>query len=164
MNSSLKFVLLSGLLVGTLDISAAFLNYAISFHKSPWIILKYIASGAFGKQAFSSGDVMYGVGLGFHYFIALSFTGFYFLIYPKMNLFITNWWLSGVLYAIFIWLVMNEIVIPLSLAPQLQIKFSQGGRMLKDVMILAFAIGLPLSFRCDTFFRRKGDKGNIFNW
>jgi len=48
----------AGLLVGTLDILAALFHYYISTHKNPLNVFKYIASGVFGKKAFTSGSSM----------------------------------------------------------------------------------------------------------
>ncbi len=58
----LKLILLSGLLVGTLDILAAFVDYYIATGKNPLIILKFIASGVFRKTALTGNGGMYAWG------------------------------------------------------------------------------------------------------
>lgn len=74
----------AGLLVGTLDISAASLQSFIKTGNGPAGVLKYIASGALGNASFSGGAGMIICGLLFHYIIALSFTYFFFLIFAEL--------------------------------------------------------------------------------
>jgi hypothetical protein len=64
-------ILKAGLIVGTLDILAAFIQYAIKTGKNPTVVLKFIASGVFGKEAFNGGTMMNVYGLIFHFVIAL---------------------------------------------------------------------------------------------
>lgn len=71
-------IIKAGLLAGTLDISAACVQYYMKTGKNPDYVLKYVASGAFGKDAFTGGIVMSMAGLLFHYLIAFSFTLFFF--------------------------------------------------------------------------------------
>ena len=49
-------IIKAGLLVGTLDILAAFLNYYITTgNKDVFTVLRYIASAVFGRAAFAGG-------------------------------------------------------------------------------------------------------------
>ncbi|WP_133272023.1 hypothetical protein [Hymenobacter radiodurans] len=68
----------TALLAGTLDISAAMTNFAVSTGGSPLRVLPYVASGVFGKAAFSGSPLMLVWGLVFHFSIALVFTVFFF--------------------------------------------------------------------------------------
>ncbi len=69
-----QLVLLSGLLVGTLDILSAFVDFFIATGKSPVIVLKFIASGICGKTAMTGATCMAVIGLLLHYLIAFAFT------------------------------------------------------------------------------------------
>ena len=69
-----KIVLLSGLLVGTLDICSAFIDYYIATGKNPFGILTFVASGVLGKTIFPGNAGTMLLGLLFHYIIAFSFT------------------------------------------------------------------------------------------
>ena len=146
-----KTVLLSWLLVGSLDILAAFANYYIKTGKDPIVVLKYIASAVFGPSAYSDGAYMSVYGLLFHFVVAFIWTLLFFLIYPKLKLFSINRVLVAMLYGIVIWLVMNFAVVPLT-------KAGTGTFVLKDAiisaLILVFAIGLPLSFIAHWFYSR----------
>ena len=68
----------TGLLAGTMDLTGAVVSYMIVNGNFPYKILEYIASAAFGKKAMDGtwGHNLWG--LFFHYFIAISFTIFYF--------------------------------------------------------------------------------------
>jgi len=63
-----------------------------------------------------------------------------------------NWVLTGVAYGIFIWIIMNQAVVPMSNA-------STGAFNLKQAVIAALiligAIGLPLSFIAHRFYSGK---------
>jgi len=145
-------ILMAGLLVATLDITAAIIKFYIDTGKNPVIVLKYIASAVFGKKAYA-GDAMMPVwGLIFHYMIAYIWTIFFFLVYPKLKLLTWNWVLTGIAFGILIWIIMNQAVVPLSNA-------STGAFNLKQAIIAALilivAIGLPLSFIANRFYSGK---------
>lgn len=145
----LKTIVLSGLLVGSIDIIAALVNFYIKTGKDPLIVLKYIASAAFGKSVFSGDNLMAVWGLLLHFLIAFIWTIFFFLLYPKLKLYSWNRILTGIIYGIFIWLVMTRLVVPMS-------KASGGPFNLKQaiiaVLILIGAIGLPLSFIAHRYY------------
>ena len=67
-------VLKAGVIVGTLDILAAFIQFYSKTQKNPIVVLNFIASGIFGKEAFTGGNKMAAFGLFFHYVIAFGFT------------------------------------------------------------------------------------------
>lgn len=137
------YVLKAGLLVGTLDILAAFLQYFIKTNKDPLPVLKFIASGVFGKEAFTGGSNMYIWGLLFHFIIAISFTVFFFWIYSIAPSFFKYRLLSGIVYGLFIWVVMQFIVLPLSNTPKMAFKPLNA---ILAAGILIVCIGIPLAF------------------
>ncbi len=89
----------AGLLVGTLDILAALFHYYISTHKNPLNVFKYIASGVFGKKAFTSGSSMITWGVVFHCIIAIAFTLLFFFVYPAVIKFLKSKILLGIFMA-----------------------------------------------------------------
>jgi len=141
MNS--KLIIKAGLVAGTLDIIAAFLNFYYKTGKNPTIVLKYIASAIFGKEAMTGGIEMILTGLLLHFIIAFIFTIFFSLIYKKLWSWLQNTVLIAVLYGVFVWLVMNFAVVPFSRASQ--IPFSWSG-VITNIIILIVCIGLPLSY------------------
>jgi len=156
-----KTILLSGLLVGTLDILSAFVDYYTATGKNPLAILPYIASGVFGKSVLTDASTgMMVMGLLFHYFIAFSFTVFFFWLYSKTRLLPANWILSGFVYGIFIWVIMNLIVVQLSGVPHGPVSAMKFNKIIKSALILICMIGLPLSFIAHTWspYKPAGNK------
>jgi hypothetical protein len=147
-----RAILWAGLVVGTADIAAAFLHYFIVTGKNPERVLWFIASGIWGKNAYSGGLSMAVAGLILHYLIAYAFTFLFFFIYPRLNLASKNKILTGLFYGIFIWLIMNLIVVPLSNTQK--IGFSIKPTVI-GIFILVVAIGIPLSFIAGRFYSRK---------
>src|SRR5262245_36159034 len=143
-----RTVLLSGLLVGTLDITAALVQFYVKTGKDPLIVPKYIASAIFGKDAYAGGNQMVVYGFLFHYLIAFIWTLLFFLIYPKLKL--QSWHRvgTGILYGIFIWIIMNRVVVPMSKASVSAFNLKQA---IIAALILIAAIGLPLSFIAHRF-------------
>lgn len=141
MNS--KLIIKAGLIAGALDIVAAFLNFYFKTGKNPTIVLKYIASAIFGKEAMTGGIEMILTGLLLHFIIAFIFTLFFSVIYKMLWSWFKNTILIAILYGIFVWIVMNLAIVPLSKASQ--IPFSWSGAI-TNVVILIVCIGLPLSY------------------
>ena len=142
-----KNILFSGLIAGTLDISAAILFLA---NGNAAGVLKYIASGAFGKDAFTGGDEMLAWGVLFHYLIAMSFATFYFLIYPHLPFLRQNKWINALLYGIFVWATMNLLIVPMSHITSTAFNWVSA---LKNIAILVVCIGLPISLLADRFYK-----------
>jgi hypothetical protein len=147
-----KTILWCGLLVGTLDILAAFANTYISFDKGPTFVLQYVATAIYGKSAFTGGTDIVLAGLALHYCIAYFFTALFFLIYTEIGIPTSNKILPGVIYGIFIWLVMNLLVVPLSQVPAGHIHAPQA---IINALILIVMIGVPLSIIASDFYSKK---------
>jgi uncharacterized membrane protein YagU involved in acid resistance len=139
---NISHILKAGLLVGTLDILAACLNFFINTNKEPSVVFKFIASGVFGTKAFSGGTSMIIAGLVFHYIIAIGFTFLFFLLYPKIRSLINNSIVIGILYGAFVWSVMKFIVVPLSSTPPQPFTY-YGAAIAMGILIIC--IGIPLS-------------------
>ncbi len=144
-------VLKTGILVGSFDILAAFILVLIRTGKlQVFNILKFIASGIFGKDASEGGLKMVTIGLVIHYTIAFLFTGLFFWLYPKMNLGAKNKWITGIIYGILVWFVMNRLVLPLSNVVHRPFSLSNA---LINIGILIICIGIPLSLLARRFYR-----------
>lgn len=144
MSSKTKTIFLSGLVAGTFDIVAAVTVYALILKKTTAIkILQSIASGIFKQEAYTGGSQMAWYGLGLHYFIAFTFASFYFVIYPHVPFLKKNAIVSGFLYGILVWIVMNLIVLPIAFPklPEKHLDFP----LILSALILMFCIGLPIA-------------------
>jgi hypothetical protein len=149
--SIIKTIAWVGLLAGSLDITAACIQVYLMRGTSPEIVLRYIASGAFGKAAFSGGWEMPLAGLLFHYIIAYSFTTLFFLLYPSIKILSKSVVATAIVYGIFIFVVMNLLVLPLTRIPAITF---HPDKALMATAILIVAIGLPLSFFTRRFYRK----------
>lgn len=149
--TAIATILKTGLLVGSLDLTAAIVQYVLMTGKSAANVLRFIASGVFGETAFAGGTTMLLWGILFHYCIALVVTGIFWLLYPYLQRVLNSPMLLGVLYGALVWVVMNRIVLPLSNAPALP--FTLYG-MLMGMGILIIAIGIPISLLVSRRFRK----------
>ncbi|GAA4758199.1 MULTISPECIES: DUF1440 domain-containing protein [Flavobacterium] len=144
-----KLILKTTLIAGSLDITAASIQTYILKGLTPDIVLKFIASGIFGKTAYSGGIEYMLFGLLVHFFIVFMCVITYFYFYPKFPLLNKNILLSSFLVALTAWIVTTKIIIPLS-----EIQPSPFN-LKKDVIaiaILFFCIGIPIALITKRFY------------
>ena len=146
--SPLKTILITGFVAGFLDITAAIV---ILGKMNATGVLKYIASGAFGKKAFAGGTEMVIYGLLMHFIIAYSFTILYLFAYPYIGLFKKQKVLSGLLYGIFVWAVMNLLVLPFTNVAQAAFRWDKA---LLNMSILMVMIGLPIALMVNHYYEK----------
>lgn len=162
MNSTGKFigaVLLTGLVAGILDLTIGVLGYYIMVngHLPENIltymrnVLRYISSAAFGKEEGNT-STMELAGFLFHFFIAISFTWFYFLIYPSIRLFHRSTLASTIIYGLFVWAIMNMLVVPLS---ALHTSFipQDMKKAVFQAIVLMICIALPVTIGAKKYYR-----------
>lgn len=147
---TVSFFVKTWLLVGLLDILAAFISFYLSTGKSPLIVLKFISSAVMGAHAYNEGVVSVLLGLVLHFVVAFLFTLFFFLLYKPLRLYAYNTYIIAIVYGSFIWLVMNRLVLPLTSVKQSSFQLWEAA---KAVMILVVMIGLPLAFRMKQRYR-----------
>jgi hypothetical protein len=143
-----KTILLAWLLVATLDGASASIQTAL-YGRDPIGVYNYIASAVFGPVALTGGLSYAFLGLLFHYFIAFCWTRLFFFIYPRLRLMSINRVATGISYGLFIWVIMNRIVVPLSNTPKFPFRFQSA---LIGASILIVMIGLPLSFIAHRYY------------
>jgi len=149
--SAANTILRTGLIAGTLDITTAITVYAFILGKATALqILQGVASGVFGLPAFAGGWAMGLTGILFHYLIALSFTSAYYLIYPHVPLLQKRPLISGIIYGVIVWSIMNLLVLPLSNYPA---RPMQAGPALLGMAIIIVMIGLPVAFLTRRYYR-----------
>ncbi len=143
----------AGLIVGTLDILSAFIHVFIKTGNFiPLAILKFVASGVFGKDAAAGGSMMVLAGLFIHYSIAITFTIAFFLLYPRIKTLSKNKIITGIIYGILVWAIMNLIVLPFTnVSPR---PFNMLNAIL-NIGILIICVGIPLSLMADSFYKNR---------
>lgn len=144
-------LLITTLIAGTLDIIAACIsNYLVS-GTTPDRILKFIASGVFGKDALNGGFGMMATGLLFHFIISFTCTLAFFLLYPKLSFLKKSILLNAVLIGITAWFVTTQIIIPLSNIKTAPLTFISAFRA---IIILILCIGFPISYGAKKYFTK----------
>lgn len=133
----------AGLVAGTLDALGAMTTFMLRGGKNPALVWKYVASGVFGKEALAGGTDVVIWGLIFHFLIALIWAVIFFMIYPTLRRFISNPIVTGLLYGVLVWVIMNLVVLPLShIPPAPPFDLSKA---LIGMSVLMICIGLPIS-------------------
>jgi len=149
----LKSILITGLIVGVFDAIAASVYSYVLFGSSPDKVFRYVASGIFGKDAFTGGLPTAAWGLLFHFTVATGWAALFYLLCPKINLFSSSKIISGISYGVFIWLMMIFVIVPLSNVPPATFHFTTRTAIM--IMIHMFIIGIPISYLANKYYSRK---------
>jgi hypothetical protein len=112
----LALVLAGGLVAGTLDIAYACAFWALRRAVPAERILQSVAAGLLGESSFQGGAATAALGLGLHYFIAISMSVAYYLVARRWFLLRERPLVSGIAYGLVLYGVMNYAVVPLSAA------------------------------------------------
>jgi len=149
MTKFLKAVLLTALFVGTTDIVSAFITVYIKSGKFPDKMFNYIAAGLLGiPAAINGGTAIQLLGLFIHYFIAFSFTLFFFLVFRKIKFLAFNKYLIGMLYAVFVNLTM-DLILKLTPLPRGQFKFAES---FIGWITLGVIFGIPIAYNTYKYY------------
>ncbi|MFI5160196.1 MAG: hypothetical protein ACHQHN_02920 [Sphingobacteriales bacterium] len=135
-----KYIILTGFIAGSLDALAAI--YILS-HGNAQPIFKYISSGIYGSSAFTGGAGMVLLGVALHYFIAFSFTVFYFTTSGYARIFQKNIFLSAIIYGLFIYVVMNLIVFSLC---NIHVVHRNTISIVRNSVILMICVAFPIVY------------------
>jgi hypothetical protein len=153
MRPKISHILKATLLAGTLDIIAALLYYYIMTGNSEvTTVFKFIAGGIFGKEALKGGASIIGAGLFFHYLIAFFFTVLFFLAFPLLKKILHNRLVTGIIYGLFVWTVMNLLVVPFSNIGSRPFDLVSA---LINMAILVICLGIPLAFIATHYFKKR---------
>ena len=135
--SALLAIGVGGLIVGTLDLTQAFILFG---RRVPLVI----AAGLLGRQALQGGAATYALGVLLHFFIAFSATAVYYAASRSLTFLKEQPLVCGLFYGIAVELVMSYIVLPLSAL------HARGPYELHDVilglLVHMVVVGLPISY------------------
>jgi hypothetical protein len=132
----LAYVLAGGLIAGALDISYAWLFWAVKAGLTAQRIFQSVAAGLLGKASFAGGWPTALLGLGLHFFIATSMSLTYFLVARRWPLLQERPLACGAGYGLLLYAIMNFVVVPLSAA--------SGGS--KDPLWVALSVAVHVLF------------------
>jgi len=144
-SKALQTILVAGLIAGTLDITAAFLLSALRAtnpHNPIWV-LQSVASGLLGADSFTGGFASAALGAACHYLIALTAAAVFYAASRKLTFLVQQPVVSGLLYGIVVYSVMNFVVLPLSAVP---FKLSYPPAvLLRGSLVIMICVGLPIA-------------------
>ena len=152
----LNAILVTGFIAGVLDGLAAVLLHLIRGGRTPERIFNFIASGVFGPSAMTGGTPMVVAGIVFHMLIATIWTAIFFVAARQFEVLRRQILAASVAYGIFVWIMMNKVVLPLS-------RVQLGGppawnSILIGASVLVVCIGLPVALGAQRYFDRAGRK------
>ena len=150
MNKFYKTVILTGLFVGTTDLLSAFISVYVKSGKFPEKMFNYIAGGALGLEtSMKGGPVTEFLGLFFHYIIAFAFTLFFFWIFPRIKVLSYNKYLVGMLYAVFVNVVMEQVILRFTPLPGRSFSLSH---LYINWVILGVLFGIPIVYNAYKYY------------
>ncbi len=138
MGRAFRAIAITGLIVGAMDITSAIV---ITLSRGGTItrLFQFIASGLLGPQAFQGGTSVVVLGLALHFLIAFTLVAVFYLLSRRMDLLRKRAVVSGIIYGLVVYAVMNLVVLPLSAARP---RHSLSGDLIQ-IGIHMFIIGLP---------------------
>ena len=148
--------LTAGLIAGALDIIAACIQAYIKNETPPINVLKGVASGAVDPKNFSNDTLLAALGLLIHFFIAISFTFFFFFLAKQIPSLVKYPIPIGILYGVSVWAAMRFLILPY--ISRLNPKPIVGQEAIKNAAIAAgiivACVGIPV-----VLFARKYIRG-----
>jgi hypothetical protein len=149
--SPTRTILTGGLLIGTIDILWAVGNTLID-GGDPLRPIYSIAGGLMGRAAYDGGLKTAALGLVIHYFIATCVMTTYYLASRRFPALARKPWLYGIIYGILVYVVMYQVVLPLSAWHTKGIKW--GTQLAKGLFIHMFGVGLVAGLVTRTSLKR----------
>ena len=141
-NPAISAILIGGSIAGACDIT-----YAIVFSGFRGVpalrVLQSVASGLLGAAAFNGGLPTAALGLVLHFFIAFSAAAVFYMASRWFHFLTRQAVISGVLYGLLIYAVMNLVILPLSAFPR-KVTFPPLV-LATGLLVHMFLIGLPIS-------------------
>lgn len=137
----LAYVLTGGLVVGTLDLVFAMTFWAWRAELPAFRILQGVAAGLLGSASFEGGLETALLGLGLHFFIALSMAVAYYAAARRWPLLWQRPVAWGAAYGLLLYVIMNAIVVPLSAASGSDDPLW----ILVSIGVHAFLVGMPIA-------------------
>ncbi|HEX9038649.1 MAG TPA: hypothetical protein VF808_16835 [Ktedonobacterales bacterium] len=135
-----RSILIAGLLIGVLSSLDDVGYFTVVEHRDPSFIFQYIASALLGQAAFTGGAATTLLGALLHFGISFVVAAVFILAAIKLAFLRRGAILFGLLYALAVFLVMNALVVPLTLAPKLAVTLPL---IINTIIGTLLAIGLP---------------------
>lgn len=145
-SGALLAILVGGLIAGALDITYACIHSYLRRGTKPTTILQSVASGVLGRSAYEGGTKTAALGLAFHFLIALTAAAVYFFASRVLRFMITHAVVSGIIFGVLVYLVMNCVVLRISAFQATTWPWAYPKSVLiGGLLIHMFGIGLPIA-------------------
>lgn len=139
---NVRAILFGGLIAGALDLIYAFVWYGPR-GVSPTRIMQSIASGLLGMGAYDGGAATAALGVVLHFLILIVAAAIYYAASRRLALLREQPVISGLLFGIAIWIVMNFMVVPLSAFPHEVTRTLWG--TIPHIVAHMVLVGLPIA-------------------
>lgn len=141
-----KPILIGGLIAGALDITYACVFSYIRRGVAPAVVLRSVAAGALGPTARDGGMKVALLGLFFHFLIALIAASVYVVASRAIPFMNAHAVLSGILFGLCVYVVMNCVVLRLSAIHQTIWPWAYPkSALIGGLLIHMLGIGLPIA-------------------
>jgi hypothetical protein len=134
-------ILWGGLVAGTLDITAAFINSSLR-GRSPMWVLQSIAAGLLGPDSFKGGSRTAAYGGILHFVIAFVACAVFYLASRKLQFLTQHFIAFGLLYGVAVYAFMYLVVLRLAFGSRLT--FTPAA-VVTGLLIHIVCVGLPIS-------------------
>ncbi|HEY6231322.1 MAG TPA: hypothetical protein VIW64_08655 [Pyrinomonadaceae bacterium] len=135
-------IVYGGIVVAILDGLFAFVFYGLILGVKPLRIFQSVASGVLGRSSFDGGARTFAFGLGLHFVVAICIAAVFYFASLKLPILIRHAIVSGLIYGLVAYLVMNYVVIPLS---KIGLRPTTLRVFLPAFIAHAFLVGLPIA-------------------
>lgn len=135
-------VVVGGLVAGALDIVFA-ISFAAYNGMPPVRLLQVVASGVFGKAAFSGGVAMAACGLALHFAMSILWAAVFLALALLRPALVRRPFVAGIAFGIVVFLAMRPVVLPLSAFP-FPVTFKPLATVL-DLLSHTFLFGVPIA-------------------
>ncbi|TLZ50404.1 MAG: hypothetical protein E6K22_13610 [Gammaproteobacteria bacterium] len=150
-------VALGGLFAGALDLTFAFIFYGYRYPGTgPGFILRTIASGVLGHEAFTLGVWTLALGAALHFFIAQCAAWAFYLASRWLGVLRRRPVSCGAAFGVAMYLVMHLVVLPLSqVRPRVPPVADVVGELFSHVFLFGIVIALAVARVTTTEVRRR---------
>jgi hypothetical protein len=138
-----RVIVYGGVAVAVLDMANAMTFWALNDDIAPRVILQSVASGVLGNGAFTGGTATAAFGALLHFAMSFAIAGVYWLLRVGAPVMLQRPTLSGVLYGVAVYLVLNHLVVPLSRATP--VAFDPAW-LIDNLLGHVLLVGLPVAF------------------
>jgi hypothetical protein len=133
-------ILVAGVIAGALDLGFVYLYFQPADRLA---VLRGIAAGLLGRDGVKGGGVGIALlGLGLHFVIALGAAAVFYAASRKIVALTRYPWVTGPLYGVAVWLVMNLVVLPHSANPP---KVFPAPTWIPVLVAHLLCVGLPIA-------------------